>query len=616
MSLRGGILAGTLVAALIVGLALAWPFAGLYAARSLEARLSAETGLPWKVSGVSLSLLPTPSVVAREVSFGEPERAEAAGPSGRIKQVRVADALSLLGSRGTLHVEAEGLSLRASSASLPASRAGGTVSALRAVLRGPSATWQRQGRAVTAEAESASLDLDRADNAAQTDIRLRIESQGQATDIALVTKAGAEDAPLNLTLTPLGGSGHSGQARATARFGSDSLKLDAVSGTIDQTPFSGSLDLGLGPVPKIGLDLRLEQLTLTGDESAAPGDTPEIRTKDGKIIVAVRPDFVPDVRWFEGIEAKGTVNVAKLGLGNAGIEGGTLSGTVKNGTLDVALASAALYGGQARGRYVLAPEAGGVGRHQLSLSLAKLRALPLLNDVAQVRGIDGMANGRLDLQATGSRLDAVVASLSGNAEVAVTDGRISGLDIASALGLLPRTGGDRTSLATRLERLAGRFEITDGQAVTNDVALKTGLIEATGIGRIDLPARTLDFRFKPQATAPAGSDRPRPRVDVPVRVAGPWSNPSVSADLSGLAENPSGAIQSLQDLGTNLFGDGKNGDNPIDGLGEALNGLLGGDGQGADKKGGGLGGLLDSFIPKQQPDRPRGRPSEPYRAPR
>ena len=111
--------------------------------------------------------------------------------------------------------------------------------------------------------------------------------------------------------------------------------------------------------------------------------------------------------------------------------------------------------------------------------------------------------------------------------------------------------------------------------------------------------------------------------DVPVRVSGPWTNPSIQADLSGIAENPGAAIQSLQDLGTNLL-DRDKGGNALDGLGNALGDLLGG-GSGSEGEGGrngGIGGLLDSFLPKPDTARPESgtpgrhtRPPEPYRAP-
>lgn len=634
MSLRGRIVAGTAVAVVLASGVLAWPLLEGAAARALERRLREETGLPWAIGNVSLALRLNPDLVARDIKLGEPK---ADGLTGTIRQLRLSDALALLGSGNSVRVEAEGVSLRVPS-SAPAIRPTGRPAkpaSMQALVRGLSAELADASRTLAVSADSTALTLELSDGAPRTEVKVRIETADYGADIAYSALASQESGPLTVTLDPRSGRGHRAKATATARFAADGLRLDAVAGTLDGAPFAGTAAVALGGArPQLGLDLRLDALTLKDEGTVEP----EVRAQDGGVVVSVPPEFVPDVRWFEGFEGKGSVSVARLHVGNAGITDASLAGTVKAGTLDAALSSATLYAGQARGRYVLAPEKGGetsrevsedavTGRHQLSLSLAKLRALPMLWDLASVRGIDGTGTARVDLQATGNRLDELTRTLSGRAEVSLADGRIDGLDLAGAFGFLPRGNRDpgSGSLAARLDRLAGSFEVSDGQALTNDVVLKTGLIDATGIGRIDLPGRTLDFRFKPQAAGPGGGQgRTQARVDVPVRVSGPWTNPSIQADLSGIAENPGAAIQSLQDLGTNLLDKDKGGGSALDGLGNALGDLLGG-GSGSEGEGGrngGIGGLLDSFLPKPDTARPesgtpgrRTRPPEPYRAP-
>jgi AsmA protein len=366
------------------------------------------------------------------------------------------------------------------------------------------------------------------------------------------------------------------------------LRLDGLAGTIDGEPFSGTLGLDYAAKPRLTADLRFDALTLTGAEGARPA------APNGGLTVAVDADLIPDPSWFEPFDAKASLAFKRLTLGGLRLEGAAVAAIVKEGGLDLTLASEAAYAGTARARYVLA-RAGDGGRHQLSLSLNRARALPLLADLAGVRGLDGTASARIDVQATGRSLDGLLRSAKGLADLSVADGRLDGLDLAGLIGLVPgraaprdEAGGDGF-LRTRLGFLGGSFGVADGRAVTNDLALRTNVLEAKGAGSLDLVERTLDFRLTPTLIAP-GAGRGRRGLDVPIRVTGPWADPSATADLSGIARDPGSAIDALQGLGESLFG-----------------------GDGADPGGdlgAGLGGLLDAILPK-----PRERPAPGPRRP-
>ena len=314
-------------------------------------------------------------------------------------------------------------------------------------------------------------------------------------------------------------------------------------------------------------------------------------------MVTVRPDFIPELAWFDGYDAKAALKLGRLGLGQARFANVTVTADVRNGSLDLALAEAA-YEGNARGRYVLAPEADGSGRHQFGLSLSRIRVLPMLSELVGVRGLDGTGTLRVDLQAKGTRMAELRRSASGAADLSITDGRLDGLDLAGAFGLIPGSGG-AGSFTTRLDRLAGRFTIVDAHAQTDTLELKTALLEATGTGSIDFANETLDLQFKPQIVKPGvRRDEARRPPDVPVRVFGAWTHPSVSADFTGLAKDPAGTIQTLQDVGEGLLGrDGGDLGSLLGKDGGALRDMLGKDGEG-------LGGLLDSFIPRSQKGSP------------
>lgn len=576
MRARGTILAGLVVVGLAGSALVAWPSVEDAAKRRIADRLRAETGRPWRIESVGLTFRPGLQLVARNLAVGDDR--DGSGVFGAwVREVRLTDPLSLLlGSGGSGQAVAEGLSLRAPLAGKPGQASAdpgapsptGKAAAIRAILRGAKAELSDSGRALSASADTLEVAFDLAAPQDRTEIRASVEFPAYTAAATFALPAGSEAAgPFSFTLEPRGSGGRRVEAKAEARAGGATFRLDRIRGTIDREPFSGSLDVAWdGPRPRIALDARLDALTLTDAESAA---RPDAQSDEG-VVVPITPNLVPDVRWFSGIEGKGTLSVARLGLGPARLSNVAVTAGVKDASLDLAIASASGYGGAARGRYVLAPDSDGAGRHQLGFSLNRVKVRALLSDIAGARGIDGSGSLRVDLQAKGDAIEAVRRSLAGTADLSVTEGRIDGLDLAGTIGLIPSVGSRQGGLATRLDRLAGTFSLAEGQAVTNDLDVKTALIEAKGIGSLDLIGRTMDIRLKPQVIAP-GAGRAgggRNPLDVPVRIAGPWDSPSVSADLSGLARDPAGAIESLQELGKGILGE--------DGgeLGEALGGLL------------------------------------------
>ncbi len=600
MRLRGILLAGGALAGLALAGALTLPMLGGWAARQVETRLAQETGRTWRVGNADVQFRPIPRLVLRDVSVGG--KAEPDATAATIREIRVSDPFSLwLGSGKSGHAIAEGLSVRAplaGSAKAPKegpaapSTPAGFGGSIKAVIRGGDAELVEDGRALAAKADAVEIDFDRTGRSDPTAIRASLEMPAYLATLSLdLPRGGGSEttAPADLTLEPRGVNGHRIAAKARASLRSTALTLDSVTGTIDKEPFTGSFEFAWSGRPRFALDLRLDALTVI-DEANAPAV--DGKPADG-LVVAVKPDLIPDSRWFSGFDGKGTIGVARLTLGGVRFEKVEFTSAVKESGLDAALVSASGYGGAMRGRYVLAPDSeSGGSRHQLSLSLNKVRVLPLLTDIANARGVDGIGSLRVDLQAEGTEVDAVRRSVAGSADVSVTEGRINGLDLAGSIagGLIPADVVRRgNALGTRLDQLSSSFTLNQGQAVTNDLLIRTGLMEAKGIGSVDLIDRTLDIRLKPQILASNG--RPSSgKLDVPITISGPWDRPSVSADPSALLDNPGAAIQSLKDIGANVLGG---------------HGGQGGGGQGGGSQGsggddglGGLGGLLDSFIPR------------------
>ncbi|NQU70854.1 MAG: AsmA family protein, partial [Rhodospirillales bacterium] len=135
---------------------------------------------------------------------------------------------------------------------------------------------------------------------------------------------------------------------------------------------------------------------------------------------------------------------------------------------------------------------------------------------------------------------------------------------------------------TDFAELGGTFRITRGVLTNNDLLLKSPLLRLTGKGKIDLPKRTLNYRFEPKVVASIsgqGGEADVRGVTVPVLVDGPWDDISFAPDLAGMignvAKDPVKAIGSLKNLVPGLS-DGSAGPSlPIPNPGDALKKLFG-----------------------------------------
>ncbi|KQT83784.1 AsmA-like C-terminal region-containing protein [Methylobacterium sp. Leaf466] len=570
--------------AVAVAAAAAWPLLTGVLAGHVRDRLARETGLDWRIGSVALGA--GPSLVLSDVGAGR----AGAGLGLDVRKVHLSGPFALvMGGAGALRVRVEEARLRLPLDGEPATpRAGGEgqpgLSALAGGARIEAFDLSADGRSlsVTVPAADLTLDLDSGPVPAGATYRLDLDAGGHRLALALDPPAGS-GRPLRLTLEPGGPSGRRGTIAGSLRLEGRRVALDRLTGTLDGAALSGDLlcDLpaGASAKPRIAADLRLDALALApeGSSTRAPAG----------LTVPVPVGILPDPRWFAAVEGEGRIALGRLVLGPARIEGVAVTAKVGAGVLEAGLAAARAYEGTLKVRYALAP-AGTAGRHRLGLALTQGQVRPLLGDLLGIAAIDGRLTASLDIEAVAARPEDVPRAATGSADMSVTDGTLEGSELLAVLASL---GQERGSAATRFSYLGGRLRIAQGTGVTEGLSLRSPLIEAGGSGSLDLVGQTLDLTFQPRVTPQRGR-RPGRSLSVPVRVAGPWRDPAVSADMAGLLDDPAGAMEALQDLGTGLLG------------GPSATGGKSATGGGQGAIGGELGGFLDAILPRSRPDAP------------
>ncbi|WP_050604873.1 AsmA family protein [Ruegeria sp. 6PALISEP08] len=150
-----------------------------------------------------------------------------------------------------------------------------------------------------------------------------------------------------------------------------------------------------------------------------------------------------------------------------------------------------------------------------------------LTTLAGVERLSGTAAGSLEFLGVGQSEDQIMRSLSGKGNLDVGTGVISGFDLDRLMGQGAGSGG-----TTVFNSLTGSFTMDQGVLTNNDLLMSLKNYRADGAGKIGLGARDIDYIFTPVALrANSGQG-----ISVPVRIVGPWSNPSIKPDLTKVIE--------------------------------------------------------------------------------
>ncbi|MCJ9707155.1 AsmA-like C-terminal region-containing protein, partial [Bradyrhizobium sp. SHOUNA76] len=197
--------------------------------------------------------------------------------------------------------------------------------------------------------------------------------------------------------------------------------------------------------------------------------------------------------------------------------------------------------------------------------LVGVRALPLLQGLAEFDRIDGKLQAKLALRSAGTSQRALMANMQGTAFVNFQDGAIRGINVAQMIRSL--TSGTLTGWqdnqspsqeqSTDLSQLSASFRIDKGQAVTTDLNLIGPLVRVTGAGTIALDTKMMGFRVEPKLVMTTeGQGRANEPVGfgIPVMIQGSWSQPRIYPDMAGMLDNPDAAYAKLREMGKGLFG--------------------------------------------------------------
>jgi AsmA protein len=350
-----------------------------------------------------------------------------------------------------------------------------------------------------------------------------------------------------------------------------------------------------GARPHVAADLKISGLNVAelplgadvragrGSSSAVPSPSPLSLDGPGAAPQPSQPDSIDDLLNRPGPKVKGytqragwstePIDIKALGLadvdarvgltdvtyGRTRVDGAQVSIVVKDEVAKVTLADLRMYDGSGRGLVTL-DASSGQPAFTADVSLSGIAARPLLRDSAQVDWLAGNADVAWKVSGRGATEAAMVQSLTGTSNVAVSDGAVIGYDLGGAIkelseGSIPNFAID-PSKKTDFRRLTGTFVIANGIATNNDLKLDSQHLHASGDGSVDLPKRSLDYTVRPKLVANLGGDAGEANatgIEVPVHITGSWEHPDISPDIEG-AINAPGTVDAVKQIGKQLKG--------------------------------------------------------------
>lgn len=295
------------------------------------------------------------------------------------------------------------------------------------------------------------------------------------------------------------------------------LSLRDLVADLGGNTLRGAADIELNGKPQINAQLQAGALNLAGLAGGENADGGAADTGWSRV-----PIDASGLATFNGGIA---LNADSIDLGALKLGRTRSLLTNDRARMVFELREVAAYGGLFTGEFVMN------NRNGLSVG-GKLRAAGvemrgLLTDLAGLTRFSGRGDAEVSFLGVGQTVDAIMRSLSGKGAVNIGRGSIEGIDLDDLLGSFDVKGG-----TTVFDALTATFSIDKGVLSNSNLKMLLPNFEATGAGKVNLGAQSLDYTVTPKALR-VNKER---GLAVPVRIAGPWRDPKITADVKAVID--------------------------------------------------------------------------------
>ncbi len=305
------------------------------------------------------------------------------------------------------------------------------------------------------------------------------------------------------------------------------LSLRDLTADLGGNALSGAADINLNGTPQINAQLNAGALDLrsaTGANSSDGGNNAPAPAGSGW------PTDRIDASGLAAFNGEIALTASSIDLGQFKL--GQTRTLLRNdrSRMVFELREIAAYAGTVTGEFVMNNRSGlSVGGKLIAQGLSMQ---DVLRDAAGIERLTGNANAEMSFLGVGNSVDAIMKSLSGKGAIKFGQGTIQGIDLDRLMRSGSVGGG-----TTVFDSLGGTWTIDAGVLRNSDLLLSLANYEARGAGQVGLGQQTIDYTFTPVALrANEGTG-----IAIPVRIRGPWSDPSILPDLEAAIDLNLGA---------------------------------------------------------------------------
>jgi AsmA protein len=152
--------------------------------------------------------------------------------------------------------------------------------------------------------------------------------------------------------------------------------------------------------------------------------------------------------------------------------------------------------------------------------------------------VSGKATVNIKGTARGADADDILKTLNGHFDADIANGALEGVDLgydlAMAQSLIEKQGitSSQDTKRTKFDAFKDSATITNGVAETSDLSIISPVLKVSGKGTINLRNSALDMNLVASVMKSATTTA----MDVPVKVTGTYTDPTIKPDLEGLAK--------------------------------------------------------------------------------
>ena len=317
------------------------------------------------------------------------------------------------------------------------------------------------------------------------------------------------------------------QLSATTDFAYDSkvLALTHLQLRLDDTQMQGNLKLLDGDVPALEFNLAMDQI-----------DFDRYRAPEGATAAAESASSLSSAKPEKPLDVSGTLTIQSAKVARLDLSDVHVTVAAKDKVVHLSPIEAQLDGGRLSGEITFDAR-GATPTLNVDEQLAGIDMARLLANTAGKGRLSGRATLNLKATARGAGADSMLKTLNGHLDANLADGALEGIDVGHEISvvqaLIDKSAAPAGSSTghTAFQAFKLSAQISNGVAETHDLTIASQALKVTGQGSTNLATKGIAFKLLASvATAPARN------TDIPLKVTGTYTNPTVKPDIEGLAK--------------------------------------------------------------------------------